>query len=205
MKKSILTAFLIASISCFSQTTLISKMDSIHKEANVLYSLELAAWKGTDLIKENIDLNDFMGTYISYKQANNVICSIISKDGENTIASYIFDPKTGNLLSEGTVLRKISAIEKDLISARNSFMEQLMENDHGVMVPNDFSLNFVPIKINQGYKIYIITGSHTINAIPFGNDYLFYLDKDYKIIKNERFHKSFIPTITNYQGNKIVR
>lgn len=180
------------------------KIDSIQKEANLLYGLENAAWKGSDAINSNYELKQLMGHYIAYTDGNDFVCSMISNDGGKSLTRFIYDGKTGNFKKEDDKLREISSLEKELINAKNSFIEQVSSKDYEIVIPKDFSLNIVPIKISNGYKIYVITGSNDGKIIPFGNDYLFYLNTKNEIVKYNKLHKSFIPTNTKQEGDKLI-
>lgn len=210
MKKVLPSLVLLISLSGFSQTPISEdqmqfKMDSIQKEANLLFGLENAAWKGTDYVTDLPNIKNAMGGYITYHEKDAFVCSILSKDYSKTLVRYYFDEKTGKLSKVNDKVKNISTTEKLLYEAKKELINQISNEDYGIVVPDDFNLNFIPIKWDKGFKIYIITSSSDAYTIPFGNDYLFYLDSSYKITAHERFHKSFVPSKTKHEGRNIVR
>ena len=65
-------------------------------------------------------------------------------------------------------------------------------------------MNIELIPYELGYKLYIIAGTSKSDMIPFGNDYIFFADKNGEITSWRKFHSRLIPTMTKYEGKTVI-
>jgi len=190
----------------YSQEEIRIKTDSILAEGNLLYKLEKAAWLITDLTLDNPSIRLDFGGYISYVKGDTTVAIILSKsDPDNCIFEInFFQANFKKPIKELFEKRGISDFEKKLITAREKIIDEIIDNEIEVIIPDGFNLNFVIFPIEGGYKLYIMTGTSQENIIPFGNDYIFIVDNDYKIQHWRKFHSRLIPQKTVGPQGEIV-
>jgi len=182
----------------FTNEEIKTKLDSIKKEGDLLYSLENASWHSTDFIRENKKVNKITGEYLTYKATNDTVKTIfLNKEGNKVIVEYSFVNNSNKPVREKFNIRSLTNDELNLKNVREKLISQLSNPKYEVGVPQGFSLNLIILPYEKKYKVYIITGAAEKGVIPFGNDYLFISDSDGKIIENKKFHSRLIPTYTS--------
>jgi hypothetical protein len=182
------------------------KLDSIMKEANLLYKYERSSWVSTDLAMANNKLKENFGGFLTYKNKDSIKTIILDKEQKNCIAEFIFTDDFKKPKIEIVSERKLTRQETTLQEIKNKMIEELSDPKYEITVPQGFSLNLILMPENRGYKLYIITGTSQANVIPFGNDYLFYTDKEGVIESWKRFHSRLIPQNTTApNGGKVVQ
>lgn len=206
MKKTIfLFTFLISSI-CYSQAdNLQAKLDSIIKEADLLYNYEKAAWASTDLTMSLERLrNNFSGYIVSHSN-DTIFTSIIDKAQKNRIVKYSFT--TSNIdtpFNSNFDISELTEKEKKLLSVKYKIIDQLSDAKYEIGFPKGFNPNLVLIQENTEYKLYILMGTSESGVIPFGNDYLFRADLDGNIKAWKKFHSRLIPVHSKIPTGEIV-
>jgi len=204
-----LTAIVITlSINTFAQSKtseelLRTKIDSILVEADILYKLEKAAWITTDMAMEIKPIQENYGGYFAY-QTDNAFKAIILNKEKECILETVFTDNFNKPSSELIFTRSLTETERHLLSIKNSIVSQIINETYEVYSPEGYSLNLILLPFESGYKLYIITGTNQNNVIPFGNDYLFYADKEGKITSWRRFHSRLIPTFTKSPDGETV-
>lgn len=182
----------------FTDTEINRKLDSIKKEGNLLYSLENASWHSTDLVRENKNVKNSIGQYLTYKATNDTVKTVfLNKEGNKVIAEYSFVNNAEKPVSEKLNTRNLTIDELSLKKVKEKLVSQLSDPKYEVGVPQGFSLNLIILPFGTKYKTYIITGASETGVIPFGNDYLFITDADGNILENKKFHSRLIPTYTS--------
>lgn len=206
MKKPILLFLLLISSISYSQSDNIQvKLDSIIKEANLLYNYEKAAWTATDLAMSLKRLKNDFGGYIVYHSNDTIYTSIIDKSQSNRIAQYSFitnevvRPVNSNL--ETSLLSKT---EKKLLKIKNNITDQLSNSKYEIGFPKGFNPNLILMQEDKEYKLYIIMGTSEAGVIPFGNDYLFRTDSDGKIKTWNKFHSRLIPVQSKTSNGEVT-
>lgn len=205
-KHALLILLLIFTSLCYSQSdTLQTKLNSILKEANLLYNYEKIAWNASDLLMSKAKLKKKYGGYVIYHSNDTIYASFIDKSQKNRIAKYSFT--TSNLSKPfNTDLEKnlLSDIEQEYLNVKIKIVEQLSDPKYKVGFPEGFNPNLVLLKEQNEYKLYIIMGTTKSDLIPFGNDYLFRSDLNGKITEWEKFHSRMIPAQSKMPGGAVV-
>lgn len=178
------------------------KLDSILIEANILYRYEITAWLATDRALHEEKLTKFTGPMIIYPAGESMTASLLDEK-EKSIATYTFDATFTNPIVTVNS-RKLTAEESQLLTMKNTIIEQLVDPKYEVGVPSGFALNLVLLPTDKGYKLYLLTGSSQRAVIPFGNDYLFEADKNGKITKWKKFHSRLVPSQTTMPGGETI-
>ena len=208
MKKLLLFISLaIFSVTLLSQEdTLRFKLDSIVKEADLLYAYEKVAWNAGDLAMANKSIMKNFGGYIVYHHNDTLIATFLNQDQSESIARYYFlntelDVPFNTVVEQTPVTKE----EQKLQDIKVKIVQQLADDKYDVSFYKDFDPNLEIIKENNLYKLYIIMGTTKPDIIPFGNDYLFIADQKGKIISWKKFHSTIIPTeCTSPDGFKVV-
>lgn len=172
------------------------KTDSILDEGNLLFKFERAAWVSTDMVagKENIK-KDF-GGYIVYQAGDTIKTIILDHENKSCIYELSFVNEFNIPKAENLTKRKLTSIEENLLNIKNKIINEIIEKKYEVVCPKGFSLNMELLPTSTGYKLYILTGTSQSQMIPFGNDYLFFADKNGTIISWKKFHSRLIYTPT---------
>ena len=211
MKKlSFLVAILLFSSIMLAQTIDISEselkaqLDSILIEGNLLYKYEKAAWVSTDLAMENKTVKNDYGGFFTYEEDGAIRVIILGKKYQNCIAEYSFESNFSKSKSKQIQSRELSDKEIDLIEVREKILENIVEKEYEVTVPEGYSPNLILLPFAEKYKLYIIMGTSQRELIPFGNDYLFIADQNGEIENWHKFHSRIIPGYTKMDGNKVT-
>ena len=201
---SLFSGILLAQTIEISEAELKAQLDSVLVEAHLLYKYEKAAWISTDLaMGDQAIKNDFAG-YLTYEKQGKIKVIILGKQSQNCIAEYSFGNDFNKPESAKTKSRKTSNKEKKLIDIRTKIWSGIIDNKYAVALPPDgFALNAILIPVAKKYKFYIITGATLRNVIPYGNDYLFIVDKNGEIENWQKFHSRLIPAETEVNGHKV--
>jgi len=207
MKKHFLLIFtLIFSLNLFSQKKLNqAKLDSILVEADLMYKYEKSVWNSTDLLMSNRKLKKNYGGYIVHHSNDTLTVTYLDKKQKECIARYRY--KFDNLnkpLIASIEPSQLTSIEKELFDIKGLIVNQLSDSKYNVTIPQDYNPNLVLIKENNEYRLYIIMGTSRTGVIPFGNDYLFKANSKGKITYWKKFHSRIIPTMAEFNGQKVT-
>ncbi|WGD33910.1 hypothetical protein [Olleya sp. YS] len=209
MKKIIYILILgIFPISIFSQERSEKTiLDSIIKEADLLYNYEKVTWNSTDLAYTNEKIKENIGAYIVYHSNDTLFAVFADKEFKNQIAKYSFTKK--NLKTpylEDFEAKPIPKKVSKLFEVKNTILKNLNSNsqEYGFNFQKGFNPNPVLIPKLNGFKLYIIIGTPNSNVIPFGNDYLFNTDEIGNVVDWKKFHKTLIATQTKGPNNEVV-
>lgn len=200
----ILTLFI--SLNLFSQEKINqSKLDSILVEADLMYKYEKSVWNSTDLLMSNKKLKKKYGGYIVHHSNDTLTVTYLDKTQKESIArySYKFDNLNKPLITS-IETSKLTTIEKELFDIKGKMTNQLSDSKYNVTIPQDYNPNLVLIKDNNEYRLYIIMGTSQTGVIPFGNDYLFKSDSKGNITYWKKFHSRMIPTMAEFNGQKVT-
>jgi hypothetical protein len=181
------------------------KLDSIMQEANLLYRYERSSWVSTDLALANSTTKNNFGGFLTYKNEDSFKTIILDKELNKCIAEFIFKDDFNKPKTEIVSERELTQNEMTFQKIKNKIIDQLSDAKYEVSVPEGFTLNVTLMPENNGYKMYMIAGTDQPNVIPFGNDYLFYTNKEGIIQSWKKFHSRLIPAYTTApNGGKIV-
>lgn len=195
----IILFFTIPAFGYAQNDTLQTKLNSIIKEADLLYNYEKVAWNATDLLATKRKLKKNFGGYVIYHSNDTIHASFLNKDADKRIAKYSFT--TSNIdepYNSDFEEKTLSKTENELLDIKIKIINQL--DNYEVGFPEGFNPNLVLIKEMNQYKMYIIMGTNESNVIPFGNDYLFISDMNGKITDWKKFHSRLIPARSEMPG-----
>lgn len=197
---------LIFSLNLFSQEEInLAKLDSILEEADLMYKYEKSVWNSTDLLMSNKKLKKNYGGYIVHHSNDTLTVTYLDKNQKESIArySYKFD-NLSKFLITSIESPQLTSLEKELFDIKGLIANQLSDSKYNVTIPQDYNPNLVLIKENDEYRLYIIMGTSKTGVIPFGNDYLFKANSKGKIIYWKKFHSRMIPTMAEFNGQKVT-
>lgn len=200
----ILTLFF--SLYLFSQEEINqAKLDSILEEADLMYKYEKSVWNSTDLLMSNKKLKKSYGGYIVHHSNDTLTITYLDKNQKESIArySYKFDNINKPLITS-IETSQLTSMEKELFDIKGIIANQLSDSEYNVTIPQDYNPNLVLIKESDEYRLYIIMGSSKTGVIPFGNDYLFKANSKGKITYWKKFHSRMIPTMAEFNGQKVT-
>ena len=198
-KISILTAILL--ISCFSvvysqtnnytEAELGQKCDSIIQEGNLLYRYEKATWLFSDMYINKPEIMETAATYLTYEQGDSIKCILIDKEGKCNFEVSFLETSTPCLVRH--LYRDLSDYENNLLNTRTKILKNIIDNKYEVGTIKGYSLNWILLPFEKGYKLYAINGTQKAEEVPIGNDYLFITNKEGEIQSWKKFHSSLIP------------
>lgn len=205
MKKFLITLTLLFPLVLVGQNKLFKTAKEIELEGKKLYRLEMAAWHGTDLLREqHPELLKAGGGYISY-QLNNFYHFVFydRNASPNTLADVAFDQSFD--LKKATIdlkKRPLLDFEIDLYKARSAVSNYIVQ-DSTFKQYNNTALNLIPTPTKKGMKVYVLTGPKVNGVVVFGNDYEVYLNKKGKVKTVVKIHSNIIPL--EYDNSKEVK
>lgn len=181
-------------------------LDSISKEADMLYNYEKVAWNSTDLLMSDTKLKQKYGGYIIYHSNDTIFATFLDKEQRNKIAKYTYTTKNLSKPTQSNFdSESLSKNESDLLHIKLKIVDQLSDEKYNVGFPEGFNPNLVLFKDTNEYRLYIIMGTSKGNVIPFGNDYVFRADMQGTIVNWTKFHSRMIPTQTQIPNEgKVV-
>jgi hypothetical protein len=193
-------------LSAFSQDeNLQLKLDSIIAEADLMYKYEKAVWNSTDLLMADKKLKKYYGGYVVRHSGDSIFVTYFDKNQKECIARFKYIAtnlnKPNDVIIESSPL---SVAENELLNIKSKMLNQLSDSKYNVTTPQEFKSNFVLIKEDTIYKLYLIMGTSKSGVIPFGNDYLFIANSKGEIINWKKFHSRMIPTMAEFNGQKVT-
>lgn len=181
-------------------------LDSIVREADILYNYEKSIWQASDHLRTKKDLAQRTGMYVVYHQED-TIKVVFAENEKNVFATYDFVRNSYHIPPKvDYVERDVTSIEKEMISAKNNFIATVNSNiaTYEISFFDNYSPNLVQTITENGFNMYIIMGTSLNDVIPIGGDMLFELDKEGNILKWKKFHKTLIPAKTKFEDDKIL-
>lgn len=165
----------------------------IIKEGELLYKIETASWKGTDiLLNKFADQRQNIGGYFSYVSKGSTWCIFYSKDDyPKVLLSIAFvDDKDATIITSGQE-RQLSRLEMHLLVIRQKTMKQLQTDSLFKFYP-DTNPNVIPLMDKKSKRAYVLTGPKKEGVVIFGNDYLLMFDDDFKLLEKKSLHKNIL-------------
>ena len=196
MKQLTTLIFIFFPLTAFTQTIdLPKKAGEIMQEGKLLYQLELAAWYGNDIFRENYQEKDRIGGYFSYLDNKKPKCLFFSKeDKPKVLGSVSFGDisivETANIDFKE---RDFNSYEKDLYAIRAKTLDEVQQDTVLFKTYSNSSLNLIPVLDKDGGRVYILTAPKSESVILFGNDYLLTFDKNDNLINKREIHRNLIP------------
>ncbi len=177
--------------------------DSIVAEGNLLYRYEKAAWMGSDIARGNDAVRKEMKNYIVYRdEGDNIRVCIINARGEVILDLAFSGDQQINATRE---TRPLNEEERVWLETKDTVIKNIFADNetYGVGFPDGFDPNFVLLPHGEGYKLYILAGTSQQDVIPFGNDYIFFADRDGRITGWRKMHSRLLPLQTKIKGETV--
>jgi len=180
-----------------SNEEIFEKHIPILKEADRLYKYERAAWVGSDIALMDENIKSTRG-YIVIESEDTIKTIFYDKEKENCIIEICFLNDFDTPIKTLSGIRKLSPKEKELIEIQKKVLNQITKDtSYHVSCPEGYSLNLELLPNDDGYNFYIFTGTSQDNIIPFGNDWIFSLNKNGEITSWRKYHSILISINTN--------
>lgn len=187
-----------------SDVDLQTKLDSVLVEGNLLYKYEKAAWLSTDLFMSNRALKKDYAGFLVYEDGNEIKVIVQGQKNQNCISEYVFKENFSKPEIEKNENREYTTKEKYLLEVKAKILDQISDKKYEVTFPGDYSPNFILLPDAEKFKFFIIMGTSQRDIIPFGNDYVFYTDKNGNIENWQKFHSRIIPGYTKMNGQDVI-
>lgn len=184
--------FLLASLAASSQD---NAVDSIRREGELLYRLEMASWQATELVfRKQPGIRSKIGGYFSYQQDNQVHAVFFSKaQPPQGIACISFDTSLNTATARvNMVSRGFSHHEQRLYNIRSTALGELKTDRFFTRYENT-SFNMIPVADSSCGKVYVLTEPEVNGVVIFGNDYLLLFDAKDSLLRKTALHASMIP------------
>lgn len=202
----LLFLLLLPFINYSQEKDILAKLDSINKEADLLYNYERAAWASSDLILPMKKLRSEYGGYVVYHSNDTIYTSIIDTTKSNRLARFTFvttnmdDPIVSDFDTS-----ELTEKETNLFTIKNRLIKQLSNPKYELSVPEGFSSNLILLEEEKSYKLYVIMATAESGIIPFGNDYLFYADSNGTITSWQKFHSKMFLVQSTMSAKEVMK
>ena len=200
MKKYIVAVLLLAHLTISKAGEREMQNDSILREGKTLYKYEKATWLVSDLAYKSSIKNEIRHS-LTYAQNDTIIVIYTDKDKQLIYEGMV--NKDGKLIKSGMRFKPLTREERHLLAVRKNAIEQINKMDI-VKAPSGGQLNIDIIPHNGGYKLYALSGTLQENIVPFGNDYLFYIDYNGNVISWQKFHNEYNPLTLNQKSQLSI-
>lgn len=185
--------FLMVSLASSSQRN--DAVDSILREGELLYRLEMASWHATDLVlRKHKDKAGQIGGYFSYEQGRQVSCVFYSKSvNPAIIATVSFDTSLNTATARvATNQRKFTRHEEKLYNIRKQALAEI-NTDKLFSRYEHTSFNLIPYADSSHGKVFVLTEPQVSGVVIFGNDYLLVFDGKDSLLHKQSLHPTIIP------------
>ncbi len=108
------SVFILSQEYNWSEKEIKFKLDSIKQEGNLLYSLENASWKSTDIVRDDLDLQEMVGDYLTYQKSDTVKTVFLNLDKNQVIAEFSYLNNSKNPVKDSYIDRNLNAMEMKL-------------------------------------------------------------------------------------------
>jgi hypothetical protein len=182
------------------------QLDSIIKQADLLYNCEKVAWNASDLFMASDAAKNPIGGYVVYHEDDKVFAAFRDQATENVIGFYEFLDSDGASPDQVSYERRAPTdLERDLFNQKNTSVNQLSNPEYQATVPQGYSPDLVLFKSFSGHRTYILMGTTQPDLIPFGNDFMVETDEKGTINKWQKYHSRLIPAqSTTNQGHTVI-
>lgn len=195
MKNKLLHILALIFISCFAQAQDLEKLaKEIEEEGKYLYRLELAAWYGSEIFKENYDGEQLIGGYFTYIDSKTPKCLFFSKEESPRVIGVVSfgDIKIIETATIDFKVRDFKKDERDLFVIRQQALEEIKQDSLFKNYTNA-NLNLIPTIDKEDRRVYVLTAPSIKGIVLFGNDYILRFDGGNKLIGKQEIHSDLIP------------
>ncbi|MCE3283353.1 MAG: hypothetical protein K0Q66_2090 [Chitinophagaceae bacterium] len=193
MKKTALVfGFIVVAYTGESQRA--DPVDSIIREGQLLYRLEMASWTGTEIFFKKYQSPDQPVGYFSYEYNHRVHCVFFYEDtAPKVLATISFDTSFSTATARADFReRNFSQYEMNVHYIRELARAEI-EKDTLFNYYENTSFSLVPVVDSNTRKVYIFTAPDVKGVAIFGNDYLLQFNKADSLLDKKALHVDFIP------------
>jgi len=172
----------------------------------LLYSYEKAVWNSTELLMADVEIKNIYRGYIVQHSRDSITVTFVDNNQQKSIVRFLY--VLPNLENPVNIIKEISNLtrpEQILLEIRIKIFDQLSADNYNIQIPQGYNPNFVLIKKQNGYDLYIIMGTSKSGIIPSGNDYLFRTDFNGIIIMWKKFHSRLIPVPSKAPDDEKIK
>lgn len=206
MQKRLLYFLMLFLVFCSIQAQDLDRIaEEIEAEGRSLFRLELAAWYGSEIFKENYNGERAIGGYFSYIDADTPKCLFFSKDEKPKVIGVVSfgDIKIVETATIDFKVRDFKKEEKVLYTVRQKALEEVRQDTLFKNYTNS-SLNLIPVIKNDIRKVYVLTAPKVSGVVLFGNDYLLDFGRGDTLINVREIHRSLIPVDFGEEGDSAT-
>ncbi|WP_108821001.1 hypothetical protein [Dysgonomonas sp. Marseille-P4361] len=206
MQTKLLYVLLLSLVFCSIQAQDLNKIaEEIEAEGKSLFRLELAAWYGSEIFRENYNGERTIGGYFSYIDADTPKCLFFSKDEKPKVIGVVSfgDIKIVETATIDFKVRDFKKEEKALYTIRQKALEEVRQDTLFKNYTNS-SLNLIPVIEKDIRRVYALTAPKVSGVVLFGNDYLLEFNKEEELVNVREIHKSLIPVDFGEEGDSIT-
>jgi len=193
MRKTALVLGIMLYACCVAGQTRV--IDSIVNEGELLFRLENACWRGTELLlKQHKNFRDSIGGSFAYDiDEAHVQCVFYSTEPDPmVVATVLFDTSFDATTAELRIdTRYFSTEERRLYTIRNRTMDEI-DRDTSFILYENTSFCIVPVVDSIATRVYVMTVPEVKGILLFGNDYLLYFNPMDSIVAKKTLHKELI-------------
>lgn len=163
------------------------KVDSVYKEANLIYSYYYPYQKVITLRNKKEDKNT-ISNYLVYKKSDTTFVITLNRQNQ-CIAEFKFIEKDSIPFSQIFAQRELNSKEVNILKIKFNILKKIESDSLIKKTTNDdnsFHYILIPLKTNK-FKFYALSLTSEKNVIPFGNDYLFFADSSGEISAHFNF------------------
>lgn len=206
MKFKLLHIFLFIYFSCLAHAQNLEKLaKEIEEEGKYLYRLELAAWYGSEIFKENYDGERAIGGYFTYIDSKTPKCLFFSKEEKPRVIGVVSfgDIKIIETATIDFKVRDFKKDERELFVIRQKALEEIKQDSLFKNYTNA-NLNLIPTINKNERNVYVLTAPKVTGVVLFGNDYVLSFDKNNSLLEKREIHRDLIPVEFEKEGDSIA-
>lgn len=177
-----------------------SKVDSIISEANEIYDFFNAKMTAEKIANERFNLD--YKWILEIKEEDSIRIKFLNAQ-KTVIAKMTFYNHSKNPIIKNNLKDKLSNYEDSLFQIKHIFLSKISTSEFGIESHDSEKVITLIFPYENNFKIYRILSTEKKNTIPFGNDFLFIVNKEGRIQHWKSYHKSYAPMKTVLRGNNV--
>lgn len=177
---------------------------NIEEEGKWLYRLEMAAWYGSDIFKENYSGERGIGGYFTYIDSRTPKCLFFSRDEKPKVIGVVSfgDIKIVETATIDFKVRDFKKDERELFSIRQRALE-VIKQDTLFKNYTNANLNLIPTIDKEDRAVYVLTAPKVSDVVLFGNDYILKFDRANTLLYKAEIHRDLIPVEFEEGGDSV--
>lgn len=174
-----------------SKELIISKLDSLLNESNLLIDLSLKNKKLSEFMELNHQLSIMDMEIVNYYLSDTLISTVLSEN--KSVARFYHQNDTFLYLINKSNEELMIEIENYHIRTKKLLLEKSLKNTEALL-PNGFFYETYYLGMPFGSRLYQLSSTNSKDIIPFGGDFLYIIKENQGVeqIKFSEFHPSDI-------------